>query len=757
MPDRRNQLSNSESLSLSYTFVCTFACPSSWWDGLIARAAAKKMESSSLETNVTPKISRHGKACVNCARAKVKCVEKNGVRACERTGLTIYWSLYGLTKLVYSGDILTSKRCHRLSKDCQLIARVKRRKPVKKTTAAKTAELEQKLDGLVSLLTAANQNTPSSTISDHTVSSDPKDSTQPFGYQVASNFRNLSARGLEALDIKLPANSPYSINSIPVHPPLPAGPPLGRPLRDTTSDYCSSQIPTSPQPICLIPPDLNLSSTEEEIALYHFRTQSTKYFPFVVISPDTNVHEFKKENPFWWLAIVMTTAKTTSKQIMLGMHIRQLLGQKLLVLAERNLDLLWGLMTYIAWSQFHYQQRPVWSSMIQLAMGLVYDLGLNKAPPKEAPHLLLNFDARGCPKSFIPPVGSYQEKRALLCLYSLSSSFSSYVQKIDTLRWTPYAEESIKILLKSPESVHDTLMAQIVRLQLIQERVKDAPWHDITGDGSAAFKAPALFYLKALKSQMENFKEQIPNEVREHDTFLMHLYNTELSIHELALSKEPIADMADSQRLESLCICFESVKSWFDLYFSLPCKDHTSFCFPIYTHMAHCMVALYRLSVFEDPQWDVQLVHQQLDFSTVLDRIVKTWENVKDEAGLDEGIARLDDVDIFTSNSKRIGLIKIWWDTKVAAEISSSCVPSQKLGNGNGSENMSTEQMTQTQTQPQTQAQGQGHSLEFPTFGIDMGGQELWDDGWWQDIFGAWGTQGGTQGDNMNASAPTHF
>lgn len=37
-----------------------------------------------MENGVTPKISKHGKACVNCAKAKVKCVEKNGVAACER-------------------------------------------------------------------------------------------------------------------------------------------------------------------------------------------------------------------------------------------------------------------------------------------------------------------------------------------------------------------------------------------------------------------------------------------------------------------------------------------------------------------------------------------------------------------------------------------------------------------------------------------------------------------------------------------------
>ncbi|QSZ31366.1 hypothetical protein DSL72_000931 [Monilinia vaccinii-corymbosi] len=673
---------------------------------------------------VTPKVSRHGKACVNCARAKVKCVEKNAV------------------------DIDACERCHRLGKVCQSITRTKRRKPVKKTTAAKTAELEQKLDDLVSLLTAANkaQNTPSSTAPDQDESSDPKKNTQSLGYQGGPNFCNLNppVRGLEAVGIKLPANGPYSGRSIPIDPPLADLPhqALGKEFRDISTDYCAaSHIPSAIQPISLIPSHLELSSTEAENALDHFRNHSTKYLPFMVIPPDTNVHEFRKGNPFWWLAIAMATAKTTSRQITLGMHIRQLLGQKLLVLGERNLDLLWGLLTYIAWSQCHYQQRPVWSSMIQLAMGLVYDLGLNKAPPKEAPHLFMNFDARGCPKPFLPSIGSRQEKRALLCLFSLSSSFSIYVQKIDTLRWTPYAEESAKILSENPESDHDTLMVQIVRLQLIQERVKDAPWYDTTSDSNTAFRAPAMFYLKALKSQMENFKQQIPDKVRANHTLLMHLYNTELTIHEIALSKEPISDLADFQRLESLCICFQCIKSWFDIYFSLPCRENTSFVFTIYTHLAHCMVGLYRLSVFEDPQWDVQLVRQQLDLSFVLDQIVKTWENVKDAAGLDEGMTRVDDVDIYTTNAKRIGLIKTWWDAKVAAETSRS-VPGEKFANEDGDAGMDTE--------PMAQAQSQG--LEIPTLGVDMG-QEIWDEGWWQDVFGAWCTHG----DMMTVPATTYF
>lgn len=612
---------------------------------------------------------------------------------------------------------------------------------MKKTTAAKTAELERKLDGLVSLLTAATQgqSTPSSTASDRAVSPAPQDIAQGFSYQTGSDFGNIPMRGLGAIDV-----SPLS--SIPIHF-TPPGPAIGPPHRDPSGHHSSTQIPTESSPISLTPPELELSPTEEENILYHFRTNSIKYLPFIFIPPNTNIHDFKKENPFWWLAIVMTTAKRTSTRITLGTHIRQVLSHRLIGMGERNLDLLWGLLTYIAWSQCHFHQRPVWSSLIQLAMGLVYDLGLNKAPPKETPTFLLNFDARGCPKSALRPAGSYQEKRALLCLYSLSSSFSLYFQKIDTLRWTPYADASAKILSKNPEFARDTLMVQIVRLQLIQERVKDAPWLDTAGDGNAAFKAPALFYLKALKSQMETFKQQIPDEVCENDTFLLYLYNTELTIHEVALSKEAIVDLPDSQRLESLCICFQAVKSWFDLYFSLPCKDHISFIFPIYMHISHCMVALYRLSVFEDPQWDVHLVRQQLDLSHVLGKIVKTWENVKSEAGLDVGATGTDDVDLYTSNAKRIALLKKWWDAKVVAETSrnASSEKFQSVG-GNGSDNANGD--GNLSAEPIPQAQG----LEFSNFSMDMG-SEIWDDGWWQDAFGTCVSQG----DHMSAPPPTHF
>ena len=86
------------------------------------------MEPITASNTSTP--APYGRACTTCARAKAKCVYQNGIAKCAR--------------------------CHRLNKECQQ-SPSSRGQGVKKKPSTKTARLEEKLDGLVSLLTAASQ------------------------------------------------------------------------------------------------------------------------------------------------------------------------------------------------------------------------------------------------------------------------------------------------------------------------------------------------------------------------------------------------------------------------------------------------------------------------------------------------------------------------------------------------------------------------------------------------------------------------
>jgi hypothetical protein len=64
-------------------------------------------------------------------------------------------------------------------------------------------------------------------------------------------------------------------------------------------------------------------------------------------------------------------------------------------------------------------------NLIQLAMALLGDLGLNNPPPKEPINMLLNRDSRGCPKLFNPSTRIMEERRAAIGCFSVISVYGS--------------------------------------------------------------------------------------------------------------------------------------------------------------------------------------------------------------------------------------------------------------------------------------------------------------------------------------------
>jgi len=190
----------------------------------------------------------------------------------------------------------------------------------KRPAASKTAQLEEKLDGLVSLLKSATQSTP--------IAGDP----------------NATAMGNLGHDNTIQANSTTSSYSQMEgsmsydHFPDPT-----QLTPATGSGSTSSHSPTSSIP-CAVEP----SPYEAEEYLRTFR-QKLKYFPFVYIPSTTSAQHLLQERPFLWLCIMAMSTKSTSQQVALVNKIRHTLGRKMLFEFEKSLDLLLGLLAYIGW------------------------------------------------------------------------------------------------------------------------------------------------------------------------------------------------------------------------------------------------------------------------------------------------------------------------------------------------------------------------------------------------------------------------
>ena len=66
------------------------------------------------------------------------------------------------------------------------------------------------------------------------------------------------------------------------------------------------------------------------------------------------------------------------------------------------------------------------------------------------------------------------------------------------------------VLAEKEEHPTDMLLIQLVKLQLIVEKVGHGPWHEEHDHVIGSSRAPPIFYLKALQGQLQEVKATVP-------------------------------------------------------------------------------------------------------------------------------------------------------------------------------------------------------------------------------------------------------
>jgi hypothetical protein len=169
-----------------------------------------------------------------------------------------------------------------------------------------------------------------------------------------------------------------------------------------------------------------LSLEYADILLEKFRRIKTPRFPFVLLPGGKDANALRKEAPFLFLAVMTACHEHKSRlQHTLEREVKKWISERLIMRSEKSLDLLQGLLVHLAWHHYHFcpgQQQT--TSLFQLLLSLVVDLGLNTGP--QGPDQITDSDfyksttLKHCHSDF-KGAGSTAEHRALLGCYYLSS------------------------------------------------------------------------------------------------------------------------------------------------------------------------------------------------------------------------------------------------------------------------------------------------------------------------------------------------
>lgn len=102
-------------------------------------------------------------------------------------------------------------------------------------------------------------------------------------------------------------------------------------------------------------------------------------FPFVVIPPTETLATLRHQSPFLLLAILGASQEDNSElQGILDAEVRNVVALRVVLQAERNMDLLLGLLVHVAWHHYYWESmHPQQCMFLNIASGMIADLGLD--------------------------------------------------------------------------------------------------------------------------------------------------------------------------------------------------------------------------------------------------------------------------------------------------------------------------------------------------------------------------------------------
>ena len=158
-------------------------------------------------------------------------------------------------------------------------------------------------------------------------------------------------------------------------------------------------------------------------------------------------------------------------------------------------------------------------------------------------------------------------------------------------------------------------------------------------------------------------------------------------IHEVALSQYPISTHhSDVRKLDLLWKCLQAAKNWFELFLQFSPAMYMGFPMTVYSSLALCVAALWRLSTLEHPGWDLVTVRETCNLSSLLAQACSNLSLIKITMGLDPETE--EDISMFAAANRRTSAIKQWCDARFACQSARPAAEATAEQSGNLSDTL---------------------------------------------------------------------
>ncbi|KAE9374683.1 hypothetical protein N431DRAFT_543935 [Stipitochalara longipes BDJ] len=484
------------------------------------------------------------RSCESCRNSKGKCVPSEQTGQCQR--------------------------CVKEGQQCTFLEAKPRPKRAK-NSRTRVAEMEEKLDGLMALLASrqtgkeASPSESSSTPSHPPIAvSPPELELQAFTHPISSSVSSVSFSRSD--DFRSQQSQPV----------------FAFPNFDQFNDVISRGI---------------ISTNQAEKSIRYFQSKASQ-FPFVLVPPKMGLEALRRERPFFLLSILSFAAHHNEKlQLRLELELRESLSKRVIVHCEKSLDLLQGVLVYLAWYHFYFEpDREQLYQLSQMAAAMAIDLGINKPTSDSASNDVRALKA----KLFLPNLDDFEAQRTFLACYFLTSTICQGLRKPNSLKYCDYMETCAESLARAASAENDYLLQYHIRFQRLSEEI------DHAFDYSQNLKLPQLdvtrieILLKSFEQQLNQFELTFPAHVWNNPSMTMKFYHLRIYINEIGLHAVKPSDLStmstswyySTTRNEILLRCLQNIKDYMDRYLLLTTANLAALTLTDYISLVYAVLGL---------------------------------------------------------------------------------------------------------------------------------------------------------------------
>ncbi|OQU94426.1 hypothetical protein CLAIMM_00782 [Cladophialophora immunda] len=559
------------------------------------------------------------KACVRCAKAKVKCCFSGGHGVCDR--------------------------CRRLSRDC-LHEEVPRRQREKQSTRIKA--LEEKVNSLLTWLTP-DKNADGSTNA-------PPITTTPAATEVEAEISdNVSFASI--------ANVQSTNTS--------AGP--------STAEE-SGQFDVIDNGV--------LTMASADTLLETYKQVHTKFFPFVVVAPETDAATLRRDKPVLFLAIMTACLEADHMvQRRLGAELKRIISERVLIGNERSIELLQALLVHLSWIHYHFHPLNKQSYMLlQMAIALVMDLDLDRCPAHRDQRVGSYF-CRLNVEGNLPSQcqRTIAETRALLGCFYLCSSMAMTRKEL-LMKHTSWIEHCCHVLEADQETATDVYALGFVNTKCLAQRIGERfSYNDHT---SIRFQSDAV-----IQMSLNGFKKEVADleaspafsSAQDNYVLMAELRALPIIMHEVSLYRDPTMTSHSTHNASQLWELLTSTRAFLEYFLSVPRDVLRHLPAAFFSFAAYALIVLSTVARLPTTTsgWDGAIAKREAD---VLDMARRVKVKLGDELTRTGDGVGTDQKDVWAFFTRGMGGLMAWHERceKESEGVAAAAAMVATAGGGGG-------------------------------------------------------------------------